>query len=119
MSGNRWEGRDTPHTDPARFFAAPASPRHRQYEALRAFFVEGRPSADVARAFGYTPSSFRVLCHHFRHDPRAREFFIPTAAILALPRELGWTVAALAGFALRGGAIHFGLALPAYRREND
>lgn len=41
------------------------------------------------------------------------------AAILALPRELGWTVAALAGFALRGGAIHFGLALPAYRREND
>ena len=67
-------------TDPARFFAAPASPRHRQYEALRAFFVEGRPSADVARAFGYTPSSFRVLCHHFRHDPRAREFFIPTAA---------------------------------------
>mgnify|MGYP003526415790 CR=1 FL=1 len=41
------------------------------------------------------------------------------AAILALPRELGWTVAALAGFALRGGAIHFGLALPAYGREND
>jgi hypothetical protein len=65
-------------TDPARFFTAPSLPRQRQYEALRAFFVDERPSAEVARAFGYTPSSFRVLCHHFRHDPRAREFFVPT-----------------------------------------
>ncbi len=39
------------------------------------------------------------------------------AAVLGLPRELGWTLAALAGFALRCGAIHLGLALPAYRRE--
>ena len=67
-------------TDPARFFAVPSLPRQRQYEALRAYFVEGRPSADVARAFGYTSKSFRVLCHHFRHDPRAREFFAVTAA---------------------------------------
>lgn len=41
------------------------------------------------------------------------------AAVVDLPRELGWTLAALAGFALRSGAIHFGLALPAYRREGD
>jgi hypothetical protein len=41
--------------------------------------VEGRSSAEAARAFGYTPSSFRVLCHNFRHDPGAREFFVPTA----------------------------------------
>ena len=39
------------------------------YEALRAFFVEGKPSKKVARAFGYTPGSFRVLCHQFRRDP--------------------------------------------------
>ena len=39
------------------------------------------------------------------------------AAGLGLPRELGWTLAALAGFALRASAIHYGLALPAYRRE--
>ena len=39
------------------------------YEALRAFFVEDRPSHEVARAFGYTPGSFRVLCHAFRRDP--------------------------------------------------
>src|SRR6185503_17155594 len=62
-------------TDPACFFLEPIQARHRQYEALRAYFVEHRPSADVARAFGYTPTSFRVLCHHFRHDP-ARVFFI-------------------------------------------
>ncbi len=56
-------------TDPARFFREPVHPRHRQYEALRAFFVEERPSGEVARSFGYTPGSFRVLCHHFRRDP--------------------------------------------------
>jgi hypothetical protein len=38
------------------------------YEALRAYFVDQRPSAEVAKAFGYTPGSFRVLCHQFRHD---------------------------------------------------
>lgn len=65
--------------DSTRFFTAPSLPRQRQYEALRAFFVDERPSAEVARAFGYTPNSFRVLCHHFRHDPRAREFFVPTS----------------------------------------
>jgi hypothetical protein len=62
-------------TDPARFFLEPVQARHRQYEALRAYFVEHRPSADVARAFGYTPASFRVLCHQFRCDP-PRVFFV-------------------------------------------
>ncbi len=66
-------------TDPAQFFLAPEQPRHRQYEALRAYFVEHRRSADVARAFGYTPNSFRVLCHRFRHDPAARVFFVDPA----------------------------------------
>jgi hypothetical protein len=62
-------------TDPAQFFITPERTRHRQYEALRAYFVERRPSAEVARDFGYTPASFRVLCHHFRHDPD-RIFFV-------------------------------------------
>ena len=52
----------------------PQHPRHRQYEALRAYFVEGLPSAEAARRFGYTPGSFRVLCHSFRQRPR-RAFF--------------------------------------------
>ena len=50
------------------FFVTPASAKQRQYEALRAFFVEGRPSRDVARAFGYSTGSFQVLCHHFRRE---------------------------------------------------
>ena len=62
-------------TDPVAFFRTPGSTRQRQYEALRAFFVEDRPSAEAAKAFGYSVGAFRVLCHRFRHDPRAREFF--------------------------------------------
>lgn len=60
----------------AQFFLAPENPLHRQYEAFRAYFVEGQPSHEVARRFGYMPGSFRVLCHEFRHDPnKQRRFF--------------------------------------------
>src|SRR5258708_18297645 len=51
-----------------RSFLEPASSAQRQYEALRAYFVEGLSSADVSQRFGYTPGSFRVLCHHFRRS---------------------------------------------------
>jgi hypothetical protein len=61
----------------ARFFLEPSNPTHRQYEALRAYFVENLPSGEAARRFGYTPGSFRVLCHEFRQNPR-RPFFLPT-----------------------------------------
>jgi hypothetical protein len=64
-------------TDIRRFFAEPSHPRQRQYEALRAFFLEDRPSHEVARAFGYTPGSFRVLCHQFRRDPEPQFFSAP------------------------------------------
>lgn len=53
-------------TDVAKFFLEPAGPAQRQYEALRAFFVDRASSQDAALRFGYTPGSFRVLCHHFR-----------------------------------------------------
>src|SRR5437667_12649367 len=55
-------------------FLEPSNVRHRQYEALRAYFVEGLPSAEAAARFGYSPGSFRVLVHEFRQDP-ARAFF--------------------------------------------
>lgn len=44
---------------------------------MRAYFVERQTSPQVARAFGYTPGTIRVLCHHFRrdHDPA---FFLPS-----------------------------------------
>jgi len=64
-------------TDCRRFFAEPSHPRQRLYEALRAFFVESRPSHVVARAFGYTAGSFRVLCHQFRRDPDPQFFCSP------------------------------------------
>src|SRR5262245_62363484 len=68
----------TPQPEAA-FFAAPQSALQRQYEALRAFFVDDLPSAEVAQRFSYTPGSFRVLCHQFRHDPAFRaRFFAAT-----------------------------------------
>ena len=63
-------------SDIKRVFLEPANPTHRQYEALRAYFVEGLPSAETAVRFGYTPGSFRVLCHGFRQDLK-RPFFLP------------------------------------------
>jgi hypothetical protein len=53
------------------------------YEALRAYFLEARPSHEVARAFGYSPGSFRVLCHQFRRDPQPQFFVSPAPG----PRE--------------------------------
>jgi hypothetical protein len=61
-----------------RRFLEPSNSTHRQYEALRAFFVDGVPSAQAAARFGYTPGSFRVLVHQFRHQP-TRNFFVSTA----------------------------------------
>ena len=68
--------REITHSDIRRVFLEPANPTHRQYEALRAYFIEGIPSAETAARFGYTPGSFRVLCHDFRQDLR-RPFFLP------------------------------------------
>jgi hypothetical protein len=64
--------------DAAAFFLSPQPPLQRQYEALRAFFVEQIASSQAARRFGYSPGSFRVLTHQFRHDPLKRAaFFSP------------------------------------------
>ena len=56
------------------FFVKPATSIQRQYEALRAYFVEKLASAQVARRFGYTPAAFRMLCYDFRRG-RLRDFF--------------------------------------------
>ena len=64
----------------ARFFLAPETSLQRQYEALRAFYVERLPSHEVARRFGYSPGPFRVLCHQFRHDLAKRAAFFPAVA---------------------------------------
>ena len=70
----------------ARFFLEPSNTTHRQYEALRAYFVDNLPSAEAARRFGYTPGSFRVLCHEFRQNPH-RPFFLATTKSLHVVPE--------------------------------
>ena len=57
------------------FFLSPQFPMQRQYEALRAYLVDEEPSGDVARRFGYSAGTFRVLCYQFRHDPQKRASF--------------------------------------------
>jgi hypothetical protein len=62
----------------ARFFLQPNTASQRQYEALRAYFVEQLPSREVASRFHYSPGSFRVLCHRFRHElGHGAGFFVP------------------------------------------
>ncbi len=56
-------------------FVEPQNATHRQYEALRAFFVDGKPQPEAAKAFGYSVGAFRVMCCAFRKNPH-REFFI-------------------------------------------
>jgi len=57
------------------------------YEALRAYFLDRRPSHAVARAFGYSPGSFRVLCHAFRRDPAPQFFASPQSGPRTQPKK--------------------------------
>ncbi len=56
------------------FFAEPADPTQRRYEALRAYLLESRPAAEVANAFGYTVETLNSLVRDFRAG--RREFFL-------------------------------------------
>jgi transposase len=67
--------------DYTRYFLEPQSSTHRQYEALRAYFVEGLRSEEAAQKFGYTPGSFRVLCSAFRKEPDRRFFVDPSRRV--------------------------------------
>jgi len=70
-------------------FLVPTRAVHRQYEALRAYFVDKVPSAQAAARFGYSPGSFRVLCCQFRQQLQ-RPFFLPDrdAARRSVPLRL-------------------------------
>ncbi len=57
------------------------------YEALRAYFLNARPSQEVARTFGYSPGSFRVLCHQFRRDPAPQFFASPPLGPQSQPKK--------------------------------
>lgn len=74
-------------TSLAHCFLRPANATHRQYEALRAFFVDGLPSAEAAARFGYSPGSFRVLVHAFRRDSQRSFFLAPTKGPQTAPKR--------------------------------
>jgi hypothetical protein len=72
---------DGSHT--SRFFLEPKQTFQRQYEALRAVFVEAEPIDQVAGRFGYKPSALRSMASRFRADCRCDvtpPFFSPTDA---------------------------------------
>jgi hypothetical protein len=67
----------------SRFFLEPKPTFQRQYEALRAIFVEGEPLDQVAQRFGYKSSALRSMACRFRGDCRRGEtppFFSRTDA---------------------------------------
>jgi hypothetical protein len=55
------------------FFLEPVATYHRQYEAVRAFFIEGRRLHDIAQQFGYRETSLRSMVCRFRAQGHAGE----------------------------------------------
>jgi hypothetical protein len=53
------------------FLEADSATYQRQYEALRAVFVDGLAQDDVAEKYGYTHGSMRQLVHGFRTAMRS------------------------------------------------
>jgi hypothetical protein len=52
------------------FFTQPTNPYHRQYEALRAVFIERHAPQEVAVRFGLTLRSLQQLIYQFRQHCR-------------------------------------------------
>ena len=67
--------------EPNAFFVKPQNTVQKQYEALRAFYLEKRSGEEVAKHFGYTRSSFYSLTRDFKknllQDNPAQFFFTP------------------------------------------
>ena len=74
-------------TDLGHVFLEPTNSTHRQYEALRAFFVDALPSKEAAKRFGYTQGSFRVLVHEFRQNPQRQFFLAPAKGPQTAPKK--------------------------------
>lgn len=71
-----------------RVFIEPSTPKHRQYEALRACFVEKQPPSQAATRFGYSPGTLRVMCSKFRRNPSLAFFFPPAGRPLSADKPL-------------------------------
>lgn len=53
-------------SSPRDYFLRPSCSSQRQYEALRAVFVDGLPQKDAAERFGCSYGTFRLLVLQFR-----------------------------------------------------
>lgn len=74
------------------FFLDPQQTFHRQYEALRAVFVEEQPLEAAASRFGYKVSTLQSMVSRFRADRRSGvipPFFALTVAdgLAGYPRD--------------------------------
>ena len=69
------------------FFTKPATASQRQYEALRAYFIEELASAEAARRFGYTPAAFRMLCYDFRRGHLGDFFAVRRPGPVEQPKQ--------------------------------
>jgi len=67
-------GRKERRRERAAFFSAPSAVAQRQYEALRAYFVEDASAAEVAQRFGYAASTVVAMVRDF--TPDADAFFV-------------------------------------------
>ena len=76
------------------FFTIPQSTAQKQYEALRAFYLDGRSAAEVAEQFGYTISSFYALNRDFKqrlkNSQTSEQFFVSPIAGRKPKDFLGW-----------------------------
>jgi len=52
--------------DPLKFFRHPLDPGQKQYEALRACYIDNVPGRDVARRYGYTYAALNSLKQKFK-----------------------------------------------------
>ena len=60
--------------NPYRYFAHPTSPGQKQYEALRAFYLDNLPARVVAERFGYTVPSLNALKQKFKSGKLSFKF---------------------------------------------
>lgn len=77
------------------FFRVPQTTAQKQYEALRAFHVEGRPATEVAEKFEYTLSAFYALNRDFKRyldEPNPAHQFFVVADKGRKPKDPGGTL---------------------------
>ena len=70
-----------------KFFLEPSGPKQRQYEAIRAYYLDELSGEQAATKFGYTHGSFRQLLHAFVNDADPQFFITPKHGPQAQPKK--------------------------------